>query len=96
MFKHGIAAPPRLHTSTDEYRHPGCKACKQAGAGGTFVVVMRPCRRTSVTSPRTNAFRWSAGRLSFFTRFWWRMANTRAPFCGKLRILLAAPAAHQG
>lgn len=60
------------------------------------MVVMRPCRRTSVTSPRTSAFRWSAGRLSFFTRFWWRMANTRAPFCGKLRMLLAAPAADQG
>jgi len=57
------------------------------------VVVMRPCRSTCVTRPRTSALRWSAGRFSFATRMRWRMANTFAPFCGKLRMLLAAPAA---
>lgn len=57
------------------------------------MVVMRPCRSTCVTRPRTSALRWSAGRFSFATRMRWRMANTFAPFCGKLRMLLAAPAA---
>lgn len=45
----------------------------------TFVVVMLPYLRTSVTRPRIRALRWSAGRpsLSFFLR--WRIANTVAP-----------------
>ena len=41
-----------------------------------LVVVIRPCRSTSVTSALRSARRWSAGRLSFLSLFPCRMANT--------------------
>ena len=56
-----------------------------------MVVVMRPWRSTSVTSPRTSALRWSAGRPSRAIRLRCRMANTRAPFWGKAKTLLLCP-----
>lgn len=34
---------------------------------------MRPCLITSVVKARIKAFRWSAGRPSFFSFFPWRM-----------------------
>lgn len=41
-----------------------------------LVVVILPCRSTSVTSALRSARRWSAGKLSFLSLFPCRMANT--------------------
>jgi hypothetical protein len=46
----------------------------------TLVVVMRPCRSTSVTSVRMRAFRWLAGRFSLGIFLPCRMATHLAPF----------------
>ena len=54
---------------------------------GTFVVVILPCRSTSVVRLLTRAFLWSAGLPSLATLFWCLMANTLPPFCGSPTML---------
>ena len=75
------------------YTQDDCRALaynlceREHNKGGTLVVVILPCRSTSVVKLLTRAFLWSAGLPSLATLFWCLMAKTLLPFCGRATIL---------
>ncbi len=72
----------RLHTGCLQALLQACCGMHDRTRTVTLVVVILPCRSTSVVRLLTRAFLWSAGLPSLATLFWCLMANTLPPFCG--------------